>query len=88
MNLNLVQKEDIDQLVVRIDKMHQLLRKVLSIDQRQDLLDNQAFCKKLSISKRTAQSYRDKKIISYTQIGSKILYKVSDVEAFLEKHGG
>ncbi len=49
-------------------------------------LDNQEFMQLLKISKRTAQNYRDAGLISFSQIGSKIYYKLSDVEDLLKKH--
>ena len=49
-------------------------------------LDNQEFMLLMKVSKRTAQHYRDTGIISFAQIGSKIYYKLSDVEELLKKH--
>jgi hypothetical protein len=49
-------------------------------------LDNQEFLQLLKISKRTAQHYRDTGLISFSQIGSKIYYKLSDVEEMLKTH--
>lgn len=61
------------------------------IDQRNNQpkdtwLDNQEFMQLLKISKRTAQHYRDAGLISFSQVGNKIYYKLSDVQAMLEKH--
>jgi len=86
MQVNLVQKEEFEALVGRIDNIQRLLKKVLSTESKKDWIDNQEFCKTLSVSKRTAQTYRDKKLISYSQVGSKILYKSTDVEEFLLRH--
>lgn len=49
-------------------------------------LDNQEFLQLLKISKRTAQHYRDSGMISFSQVGAKIYYKLSDVEELLHKH--
>lgn len=49
-------------------------------------LDNQAVCRILSISKRTLQTFRDKGLIPYAQIGHKCFYKREDVKEFLEKN--
>jgi len=49
-------------------------------------LDNQEIMFILKISKRTLQTYRDEKLIPYSQIGNKIYYKSSDVEKFLLKN--
>ena len=42
-------------------------------------LDNAELCQLLQISKRTLQSYRDDRLINYSQIGAKIYYRASDV---------
>jgi len=49
-------------------------------------LDNDDFVKYLKISKKTAQHYRDKGLIGFSQVGSKIYYKQSDINQFLESH--
>ena len=48
--------------------------------------DNQEFMKLMNISKRTAQQWRDKKIIGFFQIGNKIYYKLSDVHKLLNEN--
>lgn len=47
---------------------------------------NNQLSKYLDVSKRTLQTYRDKKLITYSQIGGKIWYKDEWVQEFLEKH--
>ena len=47
-------------------------------------LDNQEFIQLMHISKRTAQTWRDSGVISYSQIGSKIYYRMSDVQKLLD----
>lgn len=49
-------------------------------------LDNQELMLLLKISKRTAQHYRDSGLISFSQVGNKIYYRLSDVETLLNKH--
>ena len=49
-------------------------------------VDNQEFIQLMKISKRTAQSWRDEKIIAFSQIGNKIYYKIGDIEALLERN--
>lgn len=49
-------------------------------------LDNQAVCRILSISKRSLQTFRDKGLIPYSQIGHKCFYKQEDVNEFLERN--
>jgi len=40
----------------------------------------------LGISQKTWQTYRDKRLIKFSQIGQKIYVKASWLENFLEKH--
>jgi hypothetical protein len=49
-------------------------------------LDNQAVCQILNISKRSLQTFRDKGLIPYSQIGHKCFYKQEDVKDFLERN--
>jgi len=49
-------------------------------------LDNQELMQLLKISKRTAQHYRDSGLISFSQVGNKIYYKLSDVEELMKTH--
>ncbi len=49
-------------------------------------LDNQEFCQLLKICKRTAQSYRDDGLVDFSQIGSKVYYKLADIHQLLEKN--
>jgi hypothetical protein len=49
-------------------------------------LDIQETCQLLKISKRTLQFYRDKGMLSFSQIQGKIYFKASDIELLLQKH--
>ncbi len=49
-------------------------------------LDNLELMQLLKISKRTAQCYRDTGVITFSQVGNKIYYRLSDVEDLLKKH--
>lgn len=49
-------------------------------------LDNNEMMAVLKISKRTAQLYRDSGMISFSQVGNKIYYKLSDIEDLLNRY--
>lgn len=49
-------------------------------------IDNQEFMIMMKISKRTAQTWRDEGKVSFSQVGNKIYYKLSDVEELLNQH--
>jgi MerR family transcriptional regulator, repressor of the yfmOP operon len=49
-------------------------------------LNSEEVCHLLMISKRTLQSYRDRGILPFAQIGRKIYYKASDIDEYLDAH--
>jgi excisionase family DNA binding protein len=49
-------------------------------------LSSEEVCHLLMISKRTLQSYRDRGILPFAQIGRKIYYKASDIDEYLDQH--
>lgn len=48
--------------------------------------NNEEVCRLLGVSLRTLQTYRDKGLIPYSQVGHKCYYKIKDVECFMEKN--
>ena len=49
-------------------------------------LTGRELSKRLFISPRTLQDYRDKGVIPYTQIAGKILYQLSDINQLLQEN--
>ena len=49
-------------------------------------IDNARFMQLMGISVKTAQSWRDSGLVSFSQIGNKIYYRVSDIKQLLEKN--
>lgn len=78
-------KEQYNELVVRLDKLHSTLESNQK-PSHETFLDNQEFIQLMHISKRTSQTWRDEGKISFSQIGSKIYYKMKDVEVLLDKN--
>jgi hypothetical protein len=73
--------------------LQDILDKLTVIEQRSEnpdespkhkWLDNQEFCQLLKISQRTAQNYRDQRLVAFSQIGNKVYYKLADVHSLLE----
>ena len=50
------------------------------------IIDNAQFMKLMSISQKTAQTWRDSGLVSYTQINNKIYYKILDVKELIEEN--
>ncbi len=48
-------------------------------------MDNTEVCELLQISPRTLQSYRDKGVLSYSQIGRKCYYRTTDIEQLISQ---
>jgi len=49
-------------------------------------LGNTEFMTLLDVSKRTLQTWRDEGKISFSQVGGKIYYKLSDVDKFMQEN--
>jgi DNA-binding MarR family transcriptional regulator len=79
-----------EEILKRIDQQVRVISKYMKLDSSLDenaiFFDNTEFQYLMNISKRTAQSCRDEGIISYSQIGNKIYYKLSDIKKLLEKN--
>lgn len=69
-------------------KMELLLPKMeqLSFPPEHTLLDDVQLREKLKMSKRTTAYLREKGLITYSKIGSKIFYRFSDVLLFLKHY--
>ena len=77
--------EQYKDLVNRLDILNNKLEEKSKTPQ-ETFLDNQEFIQLMNISKRTAQTWRDEGKVSFSQIGSKIYYKMKDVEVLLDKN--
>ncbi|NCA77069.1 MAG: DNA-binding protein [Alphaproteobacteria bacterium] len=49
-------------------------------------LDHQDVCRRLKISKRTLDHYREMGFLPYSKLGGKVYYRESDLNEYLEKH--
>ena len=78
----ILSKDQYAELVARLDEITQRLN-TKNEPKKDTFLDNQEFLILMKISKRTAQTWRDEGRISFSQVGNKIYYKLSDVEKLL-----
>ncbi len=81
----IVLPEELQEVVDRLDKIEYIL-KAKQEKVEDPFLDSQEFLQLMNISKRTAQTWRDEAIVPFSQIGSKIYYKMSDVKQLLDRH--
>lgn len=78
-------KNEFDLLVEKLKKLTDVLADKQK-NPEDTFLDNQEFMQLMNISKRTSQTWRDEGIISFSQIGSKIYYRMSDVQKLLDNN--
>ena len=82
-------------ITIQSEAFHEIMKKMEDIQRQlkakekepKDIwIDNDELAKMLKVTKRTIQNYRDNGIISFSQIGSKLYYRLSDIEDMLMKH--
>ncbi len=80
-----IESEAFEHIIKKLDDIQGTLAE-RNKEPKEKWLDNQEFMQLLKISKRTAQHYRDSGMISFSQPGNKIYYRLSDIEEMLKKH--
>lgn len=78
-------KDQYAELLAKLDSISSQLNNKAEA-KKETFLDNQEFLQLMKISKRTAQTWRDEGRISFSQVGNKIYYKLTDVEKLLHEH--
>lgn len=81
----ILSKNQYEELLNKIDEVKSSLEEKQK-NPKDIFVDNQEFLQLMNISKRTAQTWRDEGVVSFSQIGSKIYYRMSDVEKLLERN--
>ena len=83
-------EERIENILNRLDEQMTIVVANLKLNEKIDpediFFDNQEFMKLMNISKRTAQEWRNKKIIEFSQVGNKIYYRLSDIKKLLNEN--
>ena len=81
----IIVSEEIEMILCRLGKIEESVRIRQKLPE-QTFFDNQEFIQIMNISKRTAQGWRDNGLIGYSQIGSKIYYRMADILELLKNH--
>lgn len=85
--IQIVDEKSYNELLLKIEQINQKLSGIQNPNgKRTKWLTNKDASELLQVTARTMQNYRDKGIISFSQIGSKIYYKMSDLKKHLEDH--
>ena len=69
-----------------IQDLKELLTKKNTEEVKNEWIESAKARKMLGVSPKTWQTYRDRRIIPFAQIGRKILVKKSDLDAFMDAH--
>lgn len=85
MELIILTKEQYDEILKRLNELKDEIVQLQKGTFRH-VIDNQDFIQLLKISKRTAQTWRDEGIITFSQVGGKIYYKFSDIEKLIDRN--
>lgn len=86
MNINIITAEELKHLTDKLNWLVSNQSEEIVTPATPVIYDNDALSAKLNVSKRTLQDWRDKGLISFSQVGQKIFYTHQDVEDFLASH--
>lgn len=77
--------DQFDRLLAKIDEHY---AKFFNQNEFEDdpIIDNFRFIQLMGISAKTAQTWRDNGIISYSQVNNKIYYRKSDIIGLLNRY--
>ena len=50
------------------------------------IMDNTAFMDIMGISQKTAQTWRDTGVVSFSQVGNKIYYRITDIQELINSN--
>ena len=86
MDINIIEKQELEEIK---DTLKFIQDKIKYLTKNKAVngnwIDNQEASEYLKVRPRTLQNYRDNKTLPFTKLGGKVYYKLSDIEAMLEK---
>lgn len=85
MDAIILSKDQYEEILKKFDELNLRIQSAATVP-GETFVDNQQFLQLMKVSKRTAQTWRDEGKISFSQVGAKIYYKLSDIETLLKEH--
>lgn len=85
MGLKIIDERVLEKIRQLVRRLYERSRELVPKPAHAEWLDNQEARLLLDVSPRTLQSYRDRGVLPYSQIGHKCYYKLSDIKQLLEK---
>jgi len=79
-------EEEVKEILNRLDRISLELKQSQRTQPDEIWYDNQEFLSIMNVSKRTAAYWRTEEMISYSQVGNKIYYRLSDILDLLQKY--
>lgn len=86
LNLTMVPAEFLAKLENELEEMKKLLSEKSDSEIGSQWIESVKIPSMLGISRKTWQTYRDKRMIPFSQVGSKIYVKRADLERFMTAH--
>ena len=79
-------EEEVKEILSRLDRISLELKQRQRTQPDEIWYDNQEFLTIMNVSKRTAAYWRTEEMISYSQVGNKIYYRLADVLDLHQKY--
>jgi hypothetical protein len=86
LNLAVVPQVFLDKMEAKMNQMEAILMAKSESEINSQWIESIKIPKMLGVSRKTWQTYRDKRLIPFSQIGSKIYVRRSDLEGFMNSH--
>lgn len=86
LQMAVVPQSFLNKIEEKIDTLENILREKSDQEINSQWIESVKIPKILGISQKTWQTYRDKRLIPFSQIGSKIFVKRADLQNFMESH--
>lgn len=86
LQMAIVPQSFLNKMVEKIESLETILRGRSEQEVNSQWIESVKIPKLLGISPKTWQTYRDKRLIPFSQIGSKIYVKRADLDQFMESH--
>ena len=84
LNVAVVPNDFIQDVVARMSNLENILKQKEKTEDDNQILDSEGVMRLLKISRRTWQTYRDRKLSPFSQIGNTIWVLKKDIYDFLE----
>jgi hypothetical protein len=78
--------KSLEGIEVKLDDLKRIVESTNKSVLSKEIINNEEFIKIFNISPNTALNWREQGLISYSQINSKIYYRVDDVKGLIDEN--